>query len=151
MKPCVSPFSMARPTRVIGRLATSSGRPRGPRLGLGHPDAAERRIDVERVGRNAVADPPVLAVEQVGRDDLEIVVGGMRERAAAVAVAQRPDPRHVGRQAIVDDDVAARIGGDAGPVQPRSSVFGRRPTASSTWEPMASPGSSAQSTRTAMS
>ena len=48
MKPCVSSFSMARPTRVIGR------RPRGPaaagaRLWLRHAHAAERRIDVERV------------------------------------------------------------------------------------------------------
>ena len=51
IRPCVSPFSTARPTRVIGRRPTSR-RPAGPaRLGLGHADPAERRIDVERVGR----------------------------------------------------------------------------------------------------
>ena len=97
MKPCVSPFSTARPTRVIGRLpSAAAGRWRAP--GLGHADAAERRIDVERVGRNAVADLPVLAVEQVGGDDLEVVVGRVREGAAAVAVAERPDAGHVGRR-----------------------------------------------------
>ena len=40
----------------------------------------------------------VVAVEQVGGDDLEVVVGGVGEGAAAVAVAQRPDAGHVGAQ-----------------------------------------------------
>ena len=79
----------------------------GARLGLGHADAAERRIDVEGVGRNAVAHPARRAVEQVRGDDLEIVVGGVGEGAAAVAVAERPDARDAGPQLVVDDDVAA--------------------------------------------
>ena len=69
----------------------------------------------------------VLAVEQVGGDDLEVVVRGVRERAAAVAVAQRPDAGHVGREPVVDHDVAARVGRDAGAVEPE--VVGVRPAA----------------------
>ncbi len=38
-------------------------------------------------------DAAALVVEQVGGDDLEVVVGGVREGALAVAVAQRPDAR----------------------------------------------------------
>jgi hypothetical protein len=35
------------------------------------PDPAERRIDVERISRDPVGEPAVLAVEQVGGDDLD--------------------------------------------------------------------------------
>ncbi len=70
----------------------------GARFGLGHADPAERRIDVERVNRNAVAHLARGAVEQVRRGDLEIVVRGMGEGAAAVAIAERPDVGNVGLQ-----------------------------------------------------
>ena len=65
-------------------------------LGLGHAGAAERRVGIERIGGDAVTDLPVFAVEQVGCHDLEVIVGGMGEGAPSVAVAQRPDARHVG-------------------------------------------------------
>ena len=74
-----------------------------------------------------VADLAVLAVEQVGGDDLEVVVGGMGEGAAAVAVAERPDAGHVGGQGVVDGDVAARVGAHAGLVE--AEVVGVRPAA----------------------
>ena len=110
MKPSVSPFSMARPTRAHGPLADQQ-RPAGrARLVHGHPHAAERRIDVERIAGYAIADATMLAVEQVGGDDLEVVVRGVREGAAAVAVAERPDAGNVGRKGVVDRDVAARVG-----------------------------------------
>jgi hypothetical protein len=67
-----------------------------PNLGLGHAGPAERRVGIERIGGDAIADPSAFAVEQVGRHDLEVVVGGMGEGAAPVAVAQRPDARHIG-------------------------------------------------------
>src|SRR5207247_10211985 len=95
--------------RPAGRQQLAPAR---PRLRLGHADPAQRRIDIEGVSEDAVADPAGFAVEQVGGDDLEIVVGGMGEGAAAIAVAQRPDTRHICREALVDLDVAARIGGD---------------------------------------
>src|SRR3546814_3370879 len=63
------------------------------RPGFADTDTAQRRVDVERVAADALAELAMLAVEQVGRDDLEVVVRGVRERAAAVAVAQRPDAR----------------------------------------------------------
>ena len=127
ISPCVSPFSTARPTRVIGRRETRSGRPARARLGLGHADAAERRIDVERVGGDAVADPAALAVEQVGGDDLEIVIGGVGEGAAAVAFAERPDAGHVGGEAVVDLDIAALVGRDPGRLQ--AEIVGIGPAA----------------------
>ncbi len=52
----------------------------------------------------------VLAVEEVGGNDLVVVVRRVREGAAAVAVAERPDPGYVGGQGFVDDDVAVRVG-----------------------------------------
>ena len=50
MKPCVSPFSTARATLVIGRLPTSALPARLAHVRLRHARAAQRRIDVERVG-----------------------------------------------------------------------------------------------------
>src|SRR5262249_47747757 len=70
------------------------------------------------IGRDPVGESPLPAVEQVGGDDLVVVVGGMGEGAAAGAVAHRPDPRYVGLQLVVDRDVAARVGRDAGLVEP---------------------------------
>ena len=67
------------------------------------------------------------AVEQVGGDDLEIVIGGVGECAAAVAVAHRPDAGDVRREAVVDRDVAARVGRDAGRVE--AEVVGVRAAA----------------------
>jgi hypothetical protein len=103
INPAVSPFSTARPTL---------------NLGLRHSRPAERRIDIERVGGNAVADPARVAVEEVCGDDLEIIVGGVGEGAFAVAVAERPHSRHVGAQLIVDDDVAAFVPRDTSLVGP---------------------------------
>jgi len=78
------------------------------RCGIGHADAAERRIDVEGVTEHAVANPPAFTVKEVGGDDREIIVRCVGERAAPVAVAERPDPRHIGGKPVVDLDVANR-------------------------------------------
>jgi len=59
------------------------------------------------------------------RHDLEVVVGGVGEGALAVAVAQGPDAISAGAQLLVDDDVAARVDGDAGRFQPK--IVGIRP------------------------
>ena len=59
----------------------------------------------------------VFLVEQVGGDDLEVVVGGVGEGAFAVAVAQGPDAGDVGAELVVDGDVAALVGDDAGFVE----------------------------------
>jgi hypothetical protein len=63
---------------------------RGARLALGHADASERRVYVERVSRDAFAHAPALAVEQVGGDDLVVVVSGRRSpRRGARGVRRR--------------------------------------------------------------
>ncbi len=93
MKPCVSSFSTAR-LDAAHRPRRDQQRPSGrARLRLGDADPAERRIDVQRVGWYPLPQLPVLAVEQVGGNDLEVVVRRVREGAAAVAVAERPDAR----------------------------------------------------------
>ena len=101
------------------RAATDEDRvPGGACLCFGQADATERRVDVESIGADAIAQPAVAAVEQVGRDDLEVVVRRVGECAAAVAVAQRPDAGDVGRERVVDDDVAVFINVDPDAVEP---------------------------------
>ena len=95
-------------------------------FGLGQADPAERRIDVERVNGNAVADFARGAVEQVRGCDLEIIVGGVGESAAAVAIAERPDVRDAGLQRFVDDDIAVRVDLDACGFEPE--IVGVRTT-----------------------
>src|SRR5262249_32724676 len=89
----------------------------GAGLALVHPAASERGIGVERVGRDALAHLAPAAVEQVGLDDLIVVVRGVREASAAVAGAERPDARDAGAQLLVDADHALRVGLDAGPLE----------------------------------
>ena len=117
MKPCVSPFSTARDDSGHGALADQRSPAGLADFGLGHAGAAERRVDVQRVGGDAIADPARVVIEQVGGDDLGVVVRRVREGALAVAIAQRPDARDAGAQLIVDHDVAALVDCDAGLVE----------------------------------
>jgi hypothetical protein len=57
-----------------------------------------------------------IVVQQVGGDDLEVVIGGVGEGALAVAVAHRPDAG-IAAQLVVDDHVAALVEVDPGLVQ----------------------------------
>src|SRR5208337_898759 len=59
----------------------------------------------------------MVCIEEIVGDDLIVVVGSMRKRAATVAVTQCPDAGHVGLQLIVNGDVAAMVGGNPSPVQ----------------------------------
>ncbi len=63
--------------------------------------------------------PPTLAVEQVGGDDLVVVVRGVGEGAAAVAVSQGPHPRGAGPQLVIHLHVALLVDGNARPVEPQ--------------------------------
>ena len=54
--------------------------------------SAERRINVERVSDDTVAEPAGVVAEQIRGDNLEIVIGRVRKGTSAVAVAERPDP-----------------------------------------------------------
>ena len=113
MKPAVSPFSTARLTLVIGRVPTRTAAAGGAGLGLRHADAAERRVGEEGVGGQAVGHLAVGAVQQVRGEDLVVVVGGVGEGAAAVALAERPDAGDVGGESVVDRDDAALVRGNA--------------------------------------
>src|SRR5208283_2497325 len=50
-----------------------------------HAGSAQWRIGVERIGRNAITHPPMLATEQIGGDNLVIVPGSVSEGTSAVA------------------------------------------------------------------
>ena len=110
---------------LLHGAANARHRPRGdqgraarfPDLLLGHADAGERRVDVERVAVDTVRDAARVAVQEVGGDDLVVVVGGVREGAAAVALAQRPHAGDGGLQPVVHGDDAAPVDLDAGGVQ----------------------------------
>src|SRR6266480_4593586 len=59
----------------------------------------------------------MVSVEEIVRHNLVVVIGSMREGAAAVAVPQCPDAGHVRLQLIINDDVAAVVGGNLNPVE----------------------------------
>src|SRR6516162_7148632 len=80
---------------------------------FGHACSPQWRVDVERIGLNAVGRAALLVVEQVGRDDFVIIVRRMREGTFAVAITERPDARYGGAQLIVDLNVTALVDSDA--------------------------------------
>lgn len=63
------------------------------RLYLGQSDPAKGRIGKESVGGYPVTDSASILIEQIGRDNLKVIVGCVSERPLSVAVAQRPDTR----------------------------------------------------------
>ena len=136
MKPKVSPFSMARETRVMARLPMSARTFRGRALLIRAcrrgPEAGQCRARSMGMRSLTLARG---TVEQVVGDDFVVVVRGVGEGGAAVAIAEREDVRNVGAELIVDGDVSARVGFMPAAARLRSSVLGTRPTASSTWEP----------------
>src|SRR4051812_5617321 len=104
-----------RPPDPRHRTLRYEQRPARPaRFGFGQPDAPERWINVEGIGGNTLAHSTVFTIEKIGRDDLIVVVGGVGEGAAAVAVAQGPDAGHIGGQAVVHPNVAPCIDRDSG-------------------------------------
>ena len=127
----------------MGRLPTRTLTSRFARLAFGHADTAQGRVGVQSVARGCgLRDAARVVVEQVGRHDLEVVVGGVREGSAPVAVPHGPDPgqRSV-RRLVVDLDVAALVRFDTPAAsRPSESVLGTRPTASSRCEPSTSCG-----------
>src|SRR5262249_35253150 len=84
-----------------------------------HPPTTKWGISVERVSGDAVAHAPLIVVEKVGRHDLEIVPRRVREPTPAIAVAHRADARDAGVQLVDHLDMAARVGDDAGLVEPK--------------------------------
>src|SRR5208283_2110362 len=69
----------------------------------------------------------MVSVEEIVRNDLVVVIGSMRKGAAAVAVPQCPDAGHVGLELIINDYVAAVVGGNPGPVQAQVVRVGSTP------------------------
>ena len=84
---------------------------------FGEADAAEGRVGVEGVDEDAVGDAAGVVVEQVGGYDFVVVVGGVGEGAASVAVAEGPDAGDVGAELVVYGDEAVLVVLDAGAVE----------------------------------
>ena len=88
-----------------------------PRLGLRQTGTAERRINIKRIGGKPVADAAAIAVEEIGRDDLEVIIGSMGEGTLTIAVAERPDTGHTGAQLIVGHNKSALVDFDTSLVE----------------------------------
>src|ERR1700733_8675625 len=88
------------------------------RLCFGQSDPAKGRIGKESVGGYPVTDPTFVLIEQIGCDDLKVIVGGVSERPLSVAVAQRPDAGRARAQLLVDNDVAMLVDLNTGRFQP---------------------------------
>src|SRR5439155_7971657 len=74
---------------------------------LGHANAAELRIG-ENAGRNeAIFNREIFPFHQIAVNNLEIVVGNVRESGAALAIAEGPDAGNIGLEPAVHFDVAA--------------------------------------------
>jgi len=86
-------------------------------FGFGYADAGEGWVAVHGIAGDAVGDSARVVVEEVGGYDLVVVVGGVGEGAAAVAVAHGVDAFYVGAELVVYCDVAFVVGGDAGFVE----------------------------------
>ena len=94
MKPWVSPFSNARPTLSMGHLGDQCAPPQGTHLRFGEAGAPEGRVNVEIVGSDPIGRPTRIVVEQIRRDDIKVVIGGMREGTTPIAVTQGPYARY---------------------------------------------------------
>src|SRR3954453_7287991 len=70
IKPLVSPFSIARPTRVIGAFGHQQLTAGARRLRPPHTGAPERWIDIERIRGDPIPHPTVFTIEKIGSDDL---------------------------------------------------------------------------------
>ena len=102
------------------------GRPSaGPYFRLGHADATQRRVGEQRIGGDAVGYPARVVIQQIGGDDLEVIVGGVGEGAPAIDVTHGPDPIGAGPQLVVDLDIAARIGPDTSGFQVQTFRIGQ--------------------------
>ena len=75
--------------------------------------APERRVDVERVRRNAVGDSTSGTVEQVGCDDLKIVDEVCVKAPRPLQSPNAQTPEMLVPQLIIDQDVAAVVATDA--------------------------------------
>src|SRR5262249_46784307 len=99
-----------------GHLSLCNKRPlaRSEHFGVGHPRSAQRRINIERVALDTVANAPAIIIKQIAGNDLIIVVRSMCKGSLTVAVSQSPDSRHAGTQLIVDNDVSPLVALNAG-------------------------------------
>ena len=108
--PCIALLHCSRDVRH-GHLANEHALAGFERFRLCYACPPERWIDIERIGRYAIAYSAWILLEKVGCDDLEIIVGGVGEGALAVAVAHGPDSRDICAQLIVDADIAVLVMG----------------------------------------
>lgn len=94
-------------------------------LALCHTNPTQQRIDKQAVIGNAVGYAARIVIEEVGGDNLAIVVGGVGEIATAIDLADRPDAGHVGTQLIIHPDEAALIDLDVGQLDAEVMGVGR--------------------------
>src|SRR5256885_5188813 len=62
---------------------------------LGHADAAKLRVGEDAVRHGPISDREILPFHQIAVNDLEIVVGDVRESRTALAIAEGPNTGNV--------------------------------------------------------
>jgi hypothetical protein len=108
-------------------LADADSPPQGTRLRLGQTGATQRWIGEQPVAGDSIADPSRVAIEQVCRDNLKIVIGSVGKRSPAVAISERPDTGNIRAQLFIDHNVAAFVDGDSRALEPQ--IIRVRPSA----------------------
>src|SRR6185503_6495026 len=82
-------------------------------LGFGDTDPTQLRIGKDRVGDDPMVDGQVPALDQVGVDDLVVVVGDVSECRTSFDIPECPDTGYAGLQAAVYLHKAALVGFDS--------------------------------------
>jgi hypothetical protein len=80
---------------------------------LGQACTGERRIDVNSIGGNAVADFARVIIRKIRADYFSIVKGCVCKSALSVAIPQRPDARDARLQLVINDNIPAFIEANA--------------------------------------
>src|SRR6266850_78960 len=82
-----------------------------------HADTAELGIGEQTVRHEAIVNREIFSFHEIAVNNLEIVVGNVRESGAAFAIAERPNSRDGGLEAAVYLDEAIFVRDDAGLVE----------------------------------
>ena len=72
------------------------------------------RVGEDAVRHGPISDREILPFHQIAVNDLEIVVGDVRESRTALAIAEGPNTGNVRLEAAVHFDKATLVGFDAG-------------------------------------
>ena len=98
----------------MGKMPILNFFPGGASFAFGNSDASELGIGEKSVGEITVLDGLVFSLDEVGVDDLVVVIGNVGECRTALDIAERPNSRDVGFHSRIGFNIAAIVRGDSG-------------------------------------